>query len=263
MEKYLTPEQEAEFINQLNAPAEPQPTPEAENPVEDNSAPEAVDAAPMTENPLSALFDEFGVTSAEELAEAFRRTSKQSDEYKGMLAELLAFQKALDTKGEIEPDDPMNTVKQAVREEMAPIYEKLQREAQNKIVQEAWGKDAVNMPDLADAMPEITAFLHEHPELSVENDGLRRAYDRVRSMKYKSEAQMLADDDFIARMAANEKVKDAVIKEYLANAAKSGGEVPASISGGGNVPLTGKKQAPGSFDEAKSGLARLLGANKR
>jgi len=258
MEKYLSSDQEAELMNMLSNPTEPQPDPEAQNPVENTEAAAAVDAAPNAD-PLSALYDEFGVNSAEELAEALRQATKQSDEYKDMLAKLLAFQKALDTKGEIETDDPMNTVKQAVREEMGPIYEKLQRDAQNKIVQEAWGKDAANMPDLADAMPEITAFLHEHPELSVENDGLRRAYDSVRSKKYKSEAQLLADDDFVARMAANDKVKDAVIKEYLATTAKNNEGVPTSIAGGGSVPLTGKKQAPSSMEQAKKGLAQALG----
>lgn len=258
MEKYLSPEQEAEFKNMLGGSTEPQPNLEAQNPVENNEAAAAVDAAPNAD-PLSALYDEFGVNSPEELAEALRQATKQSGEYKGMLAQLLAFQKALNNQSEIDPDDPMNTVKQAVREEMSPIYEKLQRDAQNKIVQEAWGKDAVNMPDLADAMPEITVFLHEHPELSLQVDGLRRAYDSVRSKKYKSEAQLLADDDFVARMAANDKIKDAVVKEYLATTAKSNEGVPTSIAGGGNVPLTGKKQAPSSMDQAKSGLARMLG----
>ena len=52
MEKYLTPEQEAEFMSKLGAPTEPQPSPEAEIPVENNEAAAAVDAAPAAEAEL-------------------------------------------------------------------------------------------------------------------------------------------------------------------------------------------------------------------
>ena len=262
MAQYLTPEQEAEFKSKLGAPAENQPSPEAQPPVEDTGSEAAVDSAPAVPpaaDPSAAILEELGFSSVEELGNALKEATAQSAQYKDMLSQLLAFQQALDNKAEIEPDDPLNTVKKAVHEEMAPIYEKLQREAQNKIVQEAWGKDAKNMPDLTDMMPEITAYIHEHPELSIANDGLRRAYDGVRSKNYKSESQLLADDAFIAKAAANEKVKEAVIKEYLAAAARNGEGVPTSIGGGGNVPLTGKKQPPNSMEQAKKGLAQMLG----
>ena len=266
--KYLTPEQEAELMNQLNASAENQPSPEAQPSVEDSGASAPVDAgAEASQEPqaepapdqTAALLEQVGAGSVEELVKLYNDAAGQSKQYKEMLSQLLAFQQALDNQGEIDPTDPLNTVKKAVREEMAPIYEKLQREAQNKMVQEAWGQDAKNMPDLTDMMPEITAFIQEHPELAVANDGLSRAYHNVRSMKYKSESEMLKDKDFIARMASNEKVKDAVIKEYLATAARSAEGIPNSIGGGGNVPLTGKKQPPSSMDQAKKGLMQMLG----
>ena len=264
MDKYLTPEQEAEFKSKLGAPAENQPSPEAQPPVEDMGNPASVDAAAAAPaepapDPNAAILAEHGFNSVEEMANAFKEVTAQSGQWKDMLSQLLAFQQALDNQSEVEPEDPLNTVKKAVREEMSPIYEKLQREAQNKIVQEAWGKDAKNMPDLTDMMPEITAFIQEHPELAIANDGLSRAYHSVRSAKYKPESKMLEDADFIKRMASNEKVKDAVIKEYLAAAAKNGEGVPTSISGGGSVPLTGKKQPPNSMDQAKKGLAQMLG----
>lgn len=270
--KYLTPEQEAEFKSKLTASAEKQPSPEAQPPVEDNAVPAAVDAEaevpaePQVEaqaepapDPTAALLEQVGVGSVEELVKLYNDATGQSNQYKEMLSQILAFQQALDNQGEIDPTDPLNTVKKAVREEMAPIYEKLQREAQNKMVQDAWGQDAKNMPDLTDMMPEITAFIQEHPELAVANDGLSRAYHTVRSNKYKPESEMLKDKDFIARMASNEKVKDAVIKEYLATAARSAEGIPNSIGGGGNVPLTGKKQPPNSMDQAKKGLMQMLG----
>lgn len=262
-EKYLTAEQEAKFMEQLGANS--QTSPDANAPVEDNGGAAAVESAPATAeaepavDPNAAILEELGAKSVEDLANQLKEAMGQTKQYREMLSQLLAYQQALDNKAEVEPDDPLNTVKKAVREEMGPIYEKLQREAQNKIVQEAWGKDARNMPDLTDMMPEITAFIQEHPELAVANDGLRRAYDGVRSKNYRSEKQLLEDDKFIERMASNEKIKDAVIKEYLSTAARNGEGVPTSISGGGNVPLTGKKQAPSSMEQAKRGLAQMLG----
>ena len=265
MEKYLTPEQEAEFMNKLGAPTEEQPSPEEIPPVEEGGVAVPADAAVAPPAPVpapdpnAAILEEIGVKDVGELARLYKELSGQTEEYKGMLSQLLAFQQALDNKSELEPDDPLNTVKKAVREEMAPIYEKLQREAQNKIVQAAWGKDAKNMPDLMDMMPEITAFIQENPELSVSNDGLRRAYEGVRSKNYKSEKQLFEDAKFIERAAANPKIKDAVIKEYLMTAAKSGEGIPNSIGGGGNVPLTGKKEPPSSMDQAKKALLQKLG----
>lgn len=270
--KYLTPEQEAEFKNKLTASAEKQPSPEEQPPVEDKGAAAAVDAeagapaepqtdlpAEPTPDPTATLLEQVGASSVEELVKLYNDATGQSKQYKEMLSQILAFQQALDNQGEIDPSDPLNTVKKAVREEMAPIYEKLQREAQNKMVQDAWGQDAKNMPDLTDMMPEITAFIQEHPELAIANDGLSRAYHTVRSGKYKPESEMLKDKDFIERMASNEKIKDAVIKEYLATAARSADGIPNSIAGGGSVPLTGKKQPPNSMDQAKKGLMQMLG----
>lgn len=260
--KYLNEEQTAQLEQMLNQQEAPASTPE-ETPAEDTAAVDA--AAPAQEpaqpeaNPHEALFAELGVQSVEEMAERFKEATSKNSELKGMLSQLLAFQQALDNESQTEPEDPMNSIKKAVREEMAPVYEKLQQEARNKIVQEAWGEAAKGMPDIADVMPEITAYMTEHPELAVDNDGLRRAYDSVRSAKYRTEDQMFSDDEFVKRAAANEKVKDAVLKEHLSAIARIGGDVPASIGNGGGVPLTGQKPAPNSMDQAKAGLGRMLG----
>lgn len=265
MEKYLNSEQEAQFKQMLSKEApETQPSTEETPPAEDTGANPAVDTAPAAPatpaiDPNAAILEEHGFSSVAELAEAFKTATSQSGQYKEMLSQMLAMQQALDNEAELDPNDPLNTVKQAVREEMAPLYDKMKRDAQNKLVQEAWGKDAVNLPGVTDMMPEITAFIQEHPELAIANDGLRRAYEGVRSKNYRTEAQMLADDEFIGRMANNDKIKEAVIKEYLAETARNGDNVPASIGGGGNVPLTGKKQPPNSMEQAKSGLAKMLG----
>lgn len=273
MADYLNEEQRAKLMEQLGGSSAPAPEEESAGapegaPVDDmgGGAP-AVDAAPAPmpagmPNPgpdPNALANELGFETIEDLVNGYKDLQGQHGQYRDMLTQLLAFQQALDNNKELDPKDPMSSVKKAVREEMAPVYEKLQQDAKNKLVQEAWGKDAKNLSGLTDMMPEITMYLSEHPELSVANDGLKRAYEGVRSSKYRTESELFADNAFVERASQNEKIKDAVIKEYLAKTAKQGEDVPPSIAGGGNVPLTGKKQAPSSMDQAKSGLAKMLG----
>lgn len=263
---FLNPEQEAQFKQMLEADqaaAEPQSPPVAEPPVEDNAeapAPAApVDAGAPAADPNAALLEELGVSSVQELAERYRERDGKATEFQDMLSKLLAYQQALNNQADLDTDDPMNPIKKAVREEMAPIYEKAQEEARNKLVQEAWGVDAKNLPDIADVMPEITEFIAHNPELAVANDGLRRAYERVRSDKYRTEAQMLNDSEFVKRMASNEKIKELVLKEHLGEIQRNGESVPASIGSGGGTPLSGQKKAPTSMDQAKNGLAKMLG----
>jgi len=264
MPKYLNDEQQNQLMGMLNNQNPTEPSPEGEQPpVEDTPAGAPVDAgapAPAPQpDPNAAALAELGVSSIEELVERYKEREGKANEYKDMLAQLLAYQQALNNESELESTDPLDSVKKAVREEIKPLYEKAEADARNKIVQDAWGKDAKEMPDIADVMPEITQFIAEHPELALANDGLRRAYDSVRSAKYKTEAQMLADDEFVKRMAANEKVRDAVLKTHLSEIARSGENIPNSIGSGGEIPLTGQKQAPNSMQQAKRGLAQMLG----
>lgn len=272
--KYLNSEQEAQLANMLNQ----QPSPEEGTAQEGAPAPAPADAsgAPAPEapvdagaqaadqgvNPVVQELNALGISSIEELVARYKDRESKAAEYKDMLAQLLAYQQALDNEEELDNSDPLDSVKRAVREEIKPLYEKLQSDARNKVVQEAWNKDARGMPDIADVMPEIAQFITEHPDLAVSNDGLRRAYDSVRSNKYRTEAQMLADDEFIQRMANNEKVKQAVLQQHLGEIARTGDNVPNSIGSGGNVPLTGQKKAPDSMSQAKQGLAAMLGLKK-
>lgn len=263
--KYLDENAQAQLMGMLG---EQDPT-QAEPPAEGAGAPAPADtpAAPVDSgapaapapDPVAEMLSSLGVSSVEELAERYKERDSKATEYKDMLAQILAYQQALDNEEELDSTDPLDSVKKAVREEIKPLYDKLQADARNKVVQEAWSKDAKEMPDIADVMPEITEFIAEHPDLAVANDGLRRAYDSVRSGKYRTEAQMLADDEFVKRMASNEKIKEEVLKNHLGELARSGEGVPTSIGSGGEVPLTGQKAAPNSMQQAKKGLMQLLG----
>lgn len=274
-DKYLNPDQEAQLANMLNQQTSPEEgTPQDGAPAPapaDATAAAAAEQAPVDAgapaagqqtNPIAQALSEMGITSLEELVARYKDRESKAAEYKDMLAQLLAYQQALDNEETLDNTDPLNSVKEAVREEIKPLYEKLQADARNKVVQEAWNQDAREMPDIADVMPEIAQFITEHPDLAVSGDGLRRAYDSVRSKKYRTEAQMLADDEFVKRMASNEKVRNAVLQAHLSEIARTGDNVPESIGSGGNVPLTGQKKAPDSMSKAKQGLAQMLGLKK-
>lgn len=278
--KLLSPEQEQEFMAQLQQeggipsddgegapvptegmPPEGQP---AEQPPEqpagaDTPAMPPEQAAP---DPIAQAMTELGFADVGQLIDAFKATSASASQYKDTLAQLVAFQQAQQNDQDLDPSDPTYEVKKAIREEMAPLYERMQDEARNQLVQEAWGKSVVDMPDINDLMTDITGFLHEHPDLAVADDGLRRAYDGVRSKKYKSESQLLNDPEFIKRIANNEKVRDAVLGKHLGEIARTGDAIPQSIGDGGGSPLTGKKQAPNGMEHAKKGLLSMLGAKE-
>lgn len=267
-DKYLNDDQQAQLMGMLNGQANPEDPTQAPAPVEGAEAAPAAPAAPVdagapaaepAADPVAKMLSDLGVSSVEELAERYKDRESKATEYKDMLAQLLAYQQALDNEEALDSNDPLDSVKKAVREEIKPLYEKLQADARNKVVQEAWSKDAQGMPDIADVMPEITEFIAEHPELAVANDGLRRAYEGVRSKKYRTEAQMLEDSEFIKRMASNEKIKEAVLQNHLGTLARTGEGVPNSIGAGGDIPLTGQKQAPSSMQQAKKGLMQMLG----
>lgn len=219
-----------------------------------------VDAPAAPANGLDpAVLQELGVGSVEELVERYRETSTKSGEYRDMLTKLIAFQQTLENKQELDPGDPLNSVKEAIRTEMAPLYEELSRSAQNKLVQEAWGEAARGLPGVTELIPEIALYIKEHPDLAVSKDGLQRAYDGVRSQKYKSPDELLNDDAFIQQAASNEKVKEAVLREHLGELARNGEAVPPTIGEGGGTPLTGAKQKPSSMEQAKRGLLSRLG----
>ena len=254
----LTPEQQQQAVQQgAEMAAQDVANAEGSAPAPDVAAP-PVDAGAQVD-PNANILAEFGVNSVADLAEKLRGETTKAGEYREMLSTLLAFEQAQKNGQELDPADPLHTVKKAVREEMAPVVEKLTRDAQNKLVQEAWGEAAKEMPDIADVMPDIAEFIKKNPELATEADGLRRAYDGVRSAKYKSEKQLFQDEAFLKKAAADKKVKEQDHREHLDSIARKGEEAPTTIGEGGNTPLTGRKREPDTMQQAKGGLLRMLG----
>lgn len=277
----LKPEQEAEFMRQLqqgdglppeNGGALPPETQEAalrqgaemaQADAQAGAQPGAdapgQPSAPSPADPSVETVQALGFSSVDELAQAYQAASQQSEQYKHTLAQLVAFEQAQQTQDDLDPNAPDYAVKKAIREEMAPLTEKMREDARNRLVQDAWGQSASEMPGLEELMPDIAEYMKGAPQLAVSEDGLRRAYDGVRSRKYRSETELMDDPEFVKRAAGSEKIKQAVLEAHLGEIARSGDALPATIGEGGGTPLTGKKQPPTAFEQAKTGLLKMLG----
>lgn len=283
MKKMLTPEQQAKFEEnlaqqdgipadeggELSSDAKQQALNEgaamAKADEENTTAPGAdtpgqQEPTQQAPDPDAQMLQELGFESVSQLVDAFRRVAASEIQMKDTLTQMLALQKAQQNEEELDPNDPSYTVKKAIREEMAPLYEKMKDDTRNRLVRDAWGKSAAGMSDLNDFMPDISEIFKANPDLAVSEDGLQRAYDSVRSKKYRSKEQLLDDPEFIKEAAKNDKIKNAVLEAHLGEIARNGDVIPASIDEGGGVPLTGKKKSVSGLDQAKSQLLKILGS---
>ena len=222
------------------------------------AAPDApVEPAQPASDPNAEALSSVGFGSVQELVDAFTQKSEEFDAVKETLDKLLAFEKAVGNENDLDPGDPNYEIKSAVRKELEPALAPIRADARNRMVQLAWGKDAKTMPDLESLNAEIGEYLQKNPKLSLDDDGLRRAYDAVRSSKYRPEDDLLADPEFQKRAISNEAIKKAIIEAHLAEVAKNG-DLPASISSGGASPLTGKRDSVKTISDAsKKALAML------
>lgn len=287
MANLLTPEQESDFMKQLeqNSMAGGQEDTAAglseeqkQQAVAEGQQMAAADAAtggagvdaPAPGNtqppapqpdPSAQRLSELGFQSVDELAEAYKSLSSGSSQLKEMLTNLVAIKQAEQNADDLNPSDPDYQVKRAIRDEMKPMREKLEADARNRIVQDNWKKSAAGKQDISELMPDIQAYLTENPNLAIANDGFDRAYDAVRSRKYKPEAVMFDDPEFIKKASQNEKIKNAVLQEHLQSISRNGDAVPTTIASGGGTPLTPAKKPPTKMDEAKQGLLAMLEKN--
>lgn len=276
--KYLTPEQEAEFMRQLSqggALDESALTPEEQQQaVQEGAQMAAEDAAsgqmPVADAPAAAeptpevnadaqLLQSLGFGSLDELANAYKETLRTGSEMREMLTQLAALQQAMDNEDDLDPNNPEDQMRRVIRSEFAPMLEKQKADVRNRLVQEKWSQsEAAKAADLSEHMPDIQAILSANPKWAMDEEGLQRAYDAARSKKYRSEESLMGDAEFLKRVAANPDVKKAVLEEYLQGVARTGDAIPQGITGGGNTPLTGRETIT-SMETAKNKLAQMLG----
>ena len=128
----------------------------------------------------------------------------------------------------------------------------------NRVIQAIWASRAEELEDIAQFLPEMSAYIAGHPEYAMETDGLERAYDAVRSHRYRSEERLLDDPEAVKRLSADPRVREAVLSAHLAGIYKSAAALPAFIDDGGNIPVA--EPTKGGMDRAKAKLTALLAA---
>ena len=239
MNQYLTPEQRAQFEQQLAGDAlteqEKQEAFAQGVGMAQADAAGAADANPEDKEALKRS----GFDSVQALLDAYEESQKSLREAEDALGQLNALARALENGEQLAPESG---------------------EAHSRRVQDAWKRRAGLMRDLEGLLPEIAEYIMAHPAFSLEEDGLERAYDAVRAGKYQSEEELLSDPENVKRLSADPRVKSAVLTAHLAEVYKAGKDLPAFIAAGGGIPAESDKPQDG-MAAAKAKLEALLKKN--
>lgn len=220
-----------------------------------------------------------GIGSVEQLIEAYNslrgQTSQQGSDMQSLrdmnqqlvsIAEALGYGRELNgidlsVDESLKEKDPEAYMKSQVRAEIAsqlkPMIEQQQKNLRGRLVDEAWRGFASEHDDLNDLMDDIREVIKESPELSDAENGLQVAYHLARSKRYTPEKALMENDEFISRAAANPKVKEKVIEEYLKTVAKGGENAPVTVGGGGKAIPAKLKQTPMTMEEAHERARKL------
>lgn len=159
--------------------------------------------------------------------------------------------------------NPAEYTRQSVRKEIAeqlkPMLEQQQANLRGRMLDQAWRTFAAEHGDVSEMMDDIKEYLSEHKDLYDSEDGLGVAYHMARSKKYRPEKALMEDEDFLGRAAANPKVREKVIADYLKELARSGEGAPASVGGGGSAVPTDRKKQPTSMRDVHKLARKLFG----
>ena len=119
-----------------------------------------------------------------------------------------------------------------------------------------------NASDENGAMAERLAALgfENAGQLADAYERLERAYDAVRSHRYRSEERLLDDPEAVKRLSADPRVREAVLSAHLAGIYKSAAALPAFIDDGGNIPVA--EPVKGGMDRAKAKLTAMLAGGR-
>ena len=241
MNQYLTPEQRAQFEQQLAQDA-------LSEQEKQQAFQQGVDMAQadLTEETNQPAADEdqealrrSGFESVQALLDAYEQSQKSLSEAEDTLSQLTALARALENGEKLAPESG---------------------EARSRRVQDEWKRRAGLMKDLEALLPEMAEYIMAHPAFSLEEDGLQRAYDAVRSGKYQSEEELLSDPETVKRLSADPRVKSAVLTAHLSEVYRAGRDLPAFIAAGGGIPAEADKPESG-MAQAKAKLEALLKKN--
>lgn len=256
MKEYLSPEQRTELEKQLQQNDLPED--QAETAFQQGALMAQEDEEREQER---RLLNEHGFENATQLLEAWQRTQAAVTELREMLERLTALEQADRTAAELDPMHPEYAVRRRIELELRPMREQAKQATRNRMIQQDWKESAVEMQDLEQMLPEIAEYIMRNPRYAGESDGLRRAYDAVRSAKYRDEDAMLDDPEFISRMASDKRIREEVLRAHLDEIRKTG-NVPQAVgvdAERGKTPMTTKRSVNG-MEQAKKRLeAALIG----
>ncbi len=260
MAEYLNEEQKAQFMRELMQQQEGAQLSEEQA---QRALGEGMEMAKadMQENEDAARLKEYGFGSVGEMLEQYERMQGTVAELKRMLSRLLSLEKAERTAAELDVMHPEYAVRRSISMELEPMREEARAAARNRMIQHQWQDSARGMHDIEKLLPQIAEYIMRNPKYASEEDGLRRAYDAVRSEKYRDEEELLGDPAFIERVLKNDQVREAVIRAHMEEIRRSGG-VPQSVGAGargGKTPLTERKPIT-AMEQAKKRLEAMLGA---
>lgn len=258
MKEYLSEQQRAQFERELAQDEGVLTKEQAQRAVEEGME---MAQADMQTQQQDELLEKYGFGSIEEMAAQYERLQGTVSELKRMLSQLLDMEKAERTAAQLDAMHPEYAVRRQISMELSPMREELQTAARNRMIQHEWQDSAHQMRDLEKLLPQIAEYIMRNPKYAAQADGLQRAYDAVRSDRYRDEDELLSDPAFIGRILKNDQVREAVIRAHMQEM-KRGAQVPQMVGAGsqtGKTPLTGRKPITG-MEQAKKRLAAMLGA---
>jgi hypothetical protein len=261
MKEYLSEQQRAQFERELA---------QDEGMLSEQQAQRAIGQgmemaqADMQTQQQDGLPEKYGFGSIEEMAAQYERLQGTVSELRKMLSHLLDMEKAERTAAEMDVMHPEYEMHRQLSMELLPMREELKAAARNRMIQHEWQDSAHQMKDLEKLLPQIAEYIMRNPKYASEADGLQRAYDAVRSSRYRDEDELLNDPEFIGRILKNGQVREAVIRAHMEDIRRSG-QLPQTVGAGnqsGKAPLSGRKPMNG-MEQAKKRLAAMLGADMK
>ena len=206
-----------------------------------------------------AFLKKYGFASLADVRRSFKTLQDVVEIQRGLLNDLREIERADATAAALDARHPGFAAGSMFEMELKPVRDKAMKAARNRMIQQEWMLSAAGMRDLERLLPEIAEYIMAEPRLAEDAEGLVRAYEAVRSRKYRDTDELLADPEFIRRMAENELVREAVLRAHMEEIQKGGG-IPQSIGAGGEAgktPVTGRKPITG-MEMAKKRLEAML-----
>lgn len=263
MTEYLTKEQRAELERQLAGGLTEE---QAQAAFEQGAAEAQRELGGAHQEEMIALDEEdrafmkkYGFESMADVRHYFGALQEVVVKQRGLLRDLNEIERADATAAALDARYSDDAAGRMFEMELRPVRDKARAAARNRMIQQDWMASAAGLRGLERLLPEIAEYIMEHPKFSGDSEGLVRAYEAVRSRKYRDTDELLADPEFIRRMAENEQVREAVLRAHMEEIRK-GGDIPQAIGAGGEAgktPVTGRKPITG-MEMAKKRLERML-----